>query len=60
MQGVAHTVGEEAVETLEHQVMGHVANGPEFRDMCDFLEKIILALMQQNTSERNLCRRSRT
>ena len=47
MQGVAHTVGEEAVETLEYQgiskVMGHVANGPEFRDMYDFLEKTILA-----------------
>jgi predicted esterase len=38
---VAHTVGEEQIEAHEYQGMGHVTSGPEFRDMCAFLEKII-------------------
>ena len=38
---VARTVGEEQVEAHEYQGMGHVTSGPEFRDMCTFLEKLI-------------------
>ena len=39
---VAKTVGEEALEAHEYE-LGHVTSGPEFRDMCDFLEKIVPA-----------------
>ena len=38
---VAHTVGEEVLETYEYEGMGHVTSGAEFRDMCGFLEKVV-------------------
>jgi len=39
---VAFTVGEEKVlESHEYEGMGHVTSGPEFRDMCEFLEKVV-------------------
>ncbi|TVY80286.1 Acyl-protein thioesterase [Lachnellula suecica] len=40
---VAKTVGDGALESHEYQGMGHVTSGPEFRDMCEFLEKIVAA-----------------
>jgi hypothetical protein len=40
---VAKTVGDAALEAHEYEGMGHVTSGPEFRDMCDFLEKIVPA-----------------
>lgn len=40
---VAQTVGEEMLETHEYEGMGHVASGPEFRDMSEFLEKVVPA-----------------
>jgi len=38
---VEKTVGEEMVEVHEYAGMGHVTSGPEFRDMCAFLEKVV-------------------
>lgn len=38
---VAHTAGEEVLETHEYQGMSHVLSGPELRDMCNFLEMIV-------------------
>lgn len=38
---VAHTAGEEVLETHEYQGMSHVLSGPELRDMCIFLEKVV-------------------
>jgi hypothetical protein len=38
---VAHTVGEEVLETYEYEGMGHVTSGPEFMDMCAFLERVV-------------------
>ncbi len=38
---VAHTVGEAVLESHEYEGMGHVTCGPEFRDMCAFLEKVV-------------------
>jgi fermentation-respiration switch protein FrsA (DUF1100 family) len=38
---VAHTAGEEVLETHEYQGMSHVLSGPELRDMCNFLERIV-------------------
>jgi lysophospholipase-2 len=40
---VAKTVGDAALEAREYEGMGHVTSGPEFRDMCEFLEKIVPA-----------------
>jgi len=36
-----YTVGEGVLESHEYQGMGHVTCGPEFKDMCEFLEKIL-------------------
>jgi predicted esterase len=38
---VQRTVGEEVLEAHEYEGMGHVTCGPEFRDMCAFLEKVV-------------------
>jgi hypothetical protein len=38
---VALTVGEGFLETHEYEGMGHVTSGPEFRDMCTFLERVV-------------------
>ena len=38
---VSQTVGMEQIEAHEYQGMGHVTSGPEFRDMCAFLEEVI-------------------
>jgi hypothetical protein len=38
---IAHTVGEDAVETHEYEGLGHVTSGAEIRDMCNFLEMLI-------------------
>jgi lysophospholipase-2 len=38
---VKQTVGEEALEAHEYESMGHVTSGPEFWDMCAFLEKVV-------------------
>jgi predicted esterase len=41
---VGYTLGEnenELLECHEYEGMGHVTCGPEFRDMCSFLEKVV-------------------
>ncbi|TVY94462.1 Acyl-protein thioesterase [Lachnellula willkommii] len=38
---VGKTVGEEALEVHEYEGLGHATSGTEFRDMCDFLERIV-------------------
>jgi predicted esterase len=40
---VQHTVGEgrEVLECHEYEGMSHVMSGPELRDMCTFLEKVV-------------------
>ncbi|KAN0110571.1 acyl-protein thioesterase 1 [Hyaloscypha variabilis] len=38
---VVYTVGEGVLESHEYEGMGHVTCGPEFRDMCEFLEKVL-------------------
>ena len=38
---VTRTVGEEALESREYEGMSHVCSGPELRDVCAFLEKIV-------------------
>jgi len=39
---IAETVGEEALEVHEYE-QGHITSGLEFRDLCDFLEKVVPA-----------------
>lgn len=38
---VQRTVGESVLEAREYQGMGHVTCGPEFMDMCAFLENVV-------------------
>ncbi|CZT47692.1 uncharacterized protein RSE6_08280 [Rhynchosporium secalis] len=38
---IVFTVGEDRVEGYEYQGLGHTANGAMFRDMYNFLEKVI-------------------
>ena len=38
---VEYTVGEGVLESHEYPNMGHVTCGPEFKDMCEFLERIL-------------------
>jgi lysophospholipase-2 len=38
---VEKIVGEGVVESHEYEGMGHVTSGLEFRDMCEFLEKLV-------------------
>ena len=35
-------VGKERLDAHEYEGLGHVASGAEFREMCVFLEKILL------------------
>ncbi|KAE9372423.1 acyl-protein thioesterase 1 [Stipitochalara longipes BDJ] len=38
---VGYTIGEGVLESHEYEGMGHATCGPEFRDMCEFLEKVL-------------------
>lgn len=38
---IVSTVGEEVLESHEYEGMGHVTSGPEFRDMYEFLERVV-------------------
>lgn len=38
---VGKIVGEKMLEAHEYEGMGHVTSGVEFKDMCEFLEKLI-------------------
>ena len=39
---VKDVVGEESMGTREYEGIGHICSDPELRDMCTFLEKVVL------------------